>query len=409
MTRAGRGRHRALRRSTSARFLATLVSGALAAALAAAPAEAQEPPVFTGTLYGGWSWTTPWMEWAGEDFSIGENPMFGATGTFWFAPRWGIRGHVGHLRSGAPEPDVELEDFPHDVRLRTWLYDLSVAFRPFATRPAPSLVRSSYLFLGGGAVTVLTDDGGEDCLPPFDRVGACLPTHWRDATVGQLTAGVGTAWTPRGWPFGFAFEIGRHWYGSPFESGFEFAEPHIPEGVEFCPTFLEECLARDRSAATTRAFAGLFIPVGRRPREVLPPGVPPPPPAVPPPPPERLVICIVEEGLPRWVDAWRDPDTGRLMTRIEGEVRPVPEGPAYAAETQWYRDAEPIAFGDRRWIRFGLARELDPDELRRVGEYREVPVFIREETVEVIYLPVGQRCEFQPYQPEVEVREVRGG
>jgi hypothetical protein len=66
---------------------------------------------------------------------------------------------------------------------------------------------------------------------------------------------------------------------------------------------------------------------------------------------------------------------------------------------------------DQRYVKTGLPRIIQPQELTRVGEYQGVSVFAQpgaETPPAVIYLPVRPGCEFQAYQAEEEVIRVRG-
>ena len=123
-----------------------------------------------------------------------------------------------------------------------------------------------------------------------------------------------------------------------------------------------------------------------------------------------LRICVVRGGELREVTARYDVASGD--TTVEGspfaEAFPASEG--YAAGARWYVENEPIPFLDRRYIKYGLPRPAAIDSVRKVGEYRGVPVFgeVGEPDLPVLLLPVRPGCEFQQYQYEPVLRGVRG-
>lgn len=82
----------------------------------------------------------------------------------------------------------------------------------------------------------------------------------------------------------------------------------------------------------------------------------------------------------------------------------------YAGTQRWFANDEPITFGGRRWVKFGMSRALTQSETERVGQFRGVSVFrsTADSAAQVIYVAVRAGCDFQPYRREVEVHGVRG-
>jgi hypothetical protein len=82
----------------------------------------------------------------------------------------------------------------------------------------------------------------------------------------------------------------------------------------------------------------------------------------------------------------------------------------YAGTQRWFAMNEPITFGGRRYVKFGMTRTLTVSETVRVGELRGVSVFRSTAggDATVLYVAVRAGCEFQPYRAEDEVHRVRG-
>jgi hypothetical protein len=169
------------------------------------------------------------------------------------------------------------------------------------------------------------------------------------------------------------------------------------------------------------ARAGLSLLLGGRAASMPAPPPPPPlepspaPPMLPPPAqpmaPTMIDICVIDNGMPRTVQAeyasaMRDTT---VAGRPFGQAYPA-TAPAYAANAGWYIQGEPIMLDRRRYVKFGLARVLGVNEVTRVGEFQGVPVFAEAGTTkpEVVYVAVRPGCEFQPYQTEVKSGAVRG-
>jgi hypothetical protein len=174
---------------------------------------------------------------------------------------------------------------------------------------------------------------------------------------------------------------------------------------------------KDRLSFTPRAVIGLKASL--RPRRIRTPEraplPPPPPPAVvvqpdpapPAPAAEEIQVCVVQNGALARVTAARDPVSGD--TTVNG----VPFAQAFpdtglAANAPWYTAGEPIAFDERRFVKFGGERVLEVGQVERAGEFRGVPLFAPPGVrTDVVYVPVRQGCEFQPYAVEVKVGRIR--
>ena len=138
---------------------------------------------------------------------------------------------------------------------------------------------------------------------------------------------------------------------------------------------------------------------------------PPPPPA-----PERATsICLFTDGDLRNVTAIHLPLTGETLVAVNGERKPVSEvyplDPALSRGAELAAQDEPVKFGEREYLKFGLPHAVNPDELTRGGEVDGVSVFHPrggEAPPEVIYVPVGEGCLAQPFQRQELVRQVQG-
>jgi hypothetical protein len=135
--------------------------------------------------------------------------------------------------------------------------------------------------------------------------------------------------------------------------------------------------------------------------------------AVAPRPPAAAMveICVVHGGRVREVTARVDPETGD--TTFAG--RPLAEafageGP-YAGERAFFAAQEPVALNGRQYVRSGIPRTLGEREALPAGEVMGIPAFTVGSGAgvpEVLFLPVGPGCVFQPYQLQEAAAAVRG-
>jgi hypothetical protein len=380
-------------------------------AVTAAPLSAQERPSRADLgLYAGGAWTSPWLEAGdGTTFGIGFNPIFGGMAQYWVTRRLGVRVHGAYMPSGMPEPNPSGAIDTPAGSLDNFFYDLSLAFRPFAGAERGGPLRTLYMFVGGGGFTprVRADyDPLLNCVPGYSVGGACLPLDWREATVGQGTAGAGITLLPITRTVGLFAEGGVHVYSSPFRIGENWV------GFPSCPN--PECRAEDRMAMTVRLGGGLAFALGVRPPAV--PDVPPPPPVVERRPEEPIMICVVVDGIPQYVNAIvRPEERDTVVVTTAGIRRPLraayPAPPPTASGRDWFVRDEPIFFAGREYVRFGVPREVEAGQIRRLGEYQGVPLFVPPDAGEPpasLLVPVQDGCIFQPYQLRQRVERVRG-
>ena len=370
--------------------------------------EAQIIPWVDVAIYGGMAATTPWLsvpDWndvldADVDLGIGVNPIFGANTTYWPYPIFGVRAHLGYVPSPVPHTDeiigfgVFPSDAPGAYPLNNYLVDLSGVVRPFRGGAA-DLASFFYFWFGGGMLFTNAADGASEdanrygCNPSFTSLGACLPDKPRYATVGQLASGVGLDLIRFHDLIGIFGEVGAHGYDSPV---------HV-----------DPARGDDRFAWTFRGVAGVRVGAWwpePPPVPVRTVAAPPSPPAAPP---ERQIqVCVVQRGELRNVEAVFRPATGDTLVagRPFALVHPT-MAPSYATATSWFIDADSMTFEGGTWVKFGVTRVIQPEQLPMVGEFAGTPLFAeaaREEPFEVLYVPARPGCEFQPYQPRVAIR-----
>lgn len=393
---------------------------ALAFALAAgAVAEgAAQGPAHTGLvdvgIHAGGSYTTDWFTTPraeGEEGSDpGYAPTFGGFAQLWLDPRFGVRAHGVYLPQNLPEQGG-LDQSTRVVN--SYLYDVDLVLRPFILSTPNTLLQSVYLFVGGGGYTADTGDfmapGNESCIPheEWTPAGVCVSTDEDYSTTGMAVIGSGISLarvTDDVEAFG---EVAVNAYDSP---------AHVAADAE----------GEDRLTWTPRAAIGLKVALGRRgaraatpaappaplPAPQAPAPEPPPPPAAPEPAPpqlEQIQVCVISNGALADVSAQRDPVSGDTTVAGQPFTAALPQGES-AAAASWFVADEPVVFGGRRYVKFGLPRVLSAGDVARAGEFRGIGVFAEPgvRRIEVIYLPTGAGCELQPYQTEVKVGAVRG-
>ena len=129
--------------------------------------------------------------------------------------------------------------------------------------------------------------------------------------------------------------------------------------------------------------------------------------------PDASLICLVVDGelaeLPMEVDP-RTGDTlvaGRPLDEMTSGI-PSP----YLSEAEWRFEEPTVTFQGRRLVTYGTPRVMPPADLRRVGEYRGIPIFGERNDASArrlwIYLPLQPGCVFQPFVDTANVGEVRG-
>lgn len=144
--------------------------------------------------------------------------------------------------------------------------------------------------------------------------------------------------------------------------------------------------------------------------EPAPPVAPaqPDPPARPPLTP--VYFCQIHEGGLSTIIADYDAATGDTLYhgRPLREMFPVTSQPA--AETAWYAGNEPVVIRGRHFLKYGLPRLLNADDLEPAGEYERLRYFAERGDRDplVVYFPVSSNCEFQTYQIGEIAGAVRG-
>jgi hypothetical protein len=119
-------------------------------------------------------------------------------------------------------------------------------------------------------------------------------------------------------------------------------------------------------------------------------------------------VCVVDRttqrGL-RKLEAKKSPDQG-IVLLVAGEIRPLDElhpvgvMAGYAGRESWLSAGEPIALQGRRYEKVGGERQVQPEQLQQLEEYRAIPVFADPSDVpppRAIYVPVRPGCVFQAY------------
>jgi hypothetical protein len=142
---------------------------------AAVPCHAQEPARASrleGGLYAGAAFSGVESTGTAGTWSVG------AIGTWYLKPVFGLRLHYSYIPSALPVPS-------DGEPLRNHLYDLSLAYRPWADAE-DRFPRSIYLFVGGGGLTSEMR-GAEGCE------STCLDRNREPWTVGQAAGGFGFA------------------------------------------------------------------------------------------------------------------------------------------------------------------------------------------------------------------------
>jgi hypothetical protein len=399
------------------RVVATALGAALACVTTGRAAEGQrgwlrrdarfDVAAYAGGSYGSTWFTLSTPAGATQRFAPGYGPAFGAAATWWVRPSLGLRAHGAYVATDLP--DASSDVVPNSsFASNDWLYDLSLSVRPFVSRGgAPDWLASTYLFLGGGGVTVNVA-GAADCARPYPA-SVCIPTRPSAASVGAAVAGAGMDMYPMYRGVTLFGEAGVHAYRSP---------ARVDAGAG----------AGHRLAFTSRVAGGVRLAVGGR-RAPVPVGPtpfvsPPNPPrpvprdtaqpvlVVPVPPTAREVqVCVVEQGLVRQVPArvGAAGDTAAADGRPFAEAHPA--GSQYAADRRWYLEGAPLVVGRREYVKVGLPRVVQPAELAPAAEHDGVPLFAPTgagEDADLLYVPVRPGCEFQPYQRREVVQKVRG-
>ena len=116
---------------------------------------------------------------------------------------------------------------------------------------------------------------------------------------------------------------------------------------------------------------------------------------------DSVTVCAIQGGQVRLATVPVDPATGDTMLAGQGfdVVFPVIPGP-YATDQEWFVGRRPILFQERAYTWNGPTLVLSPDMLKRVGEYRGVPLYTEAESTGepgIVMVALRPGCELQPY------------
>ncbi|HLL84615.1 MAG TPA: hypothetical protein VK420_18255 [Longimicrobium sp.] len=403
------------------RFALTLAAGLLALP---AVAGAQTRPAYAPEPH---PQQLPHSRWAITPF-IGARVPYN-TGTFYVTGANGADLQVEEEREGSPAVGVNADFFFRRVFGLTAGVAYSSAPQDIFTygTPGDSLPEGRFItdapsmwFAKAGITARLPDPRPDDRRfhpSAFVTVGPAIVfvgEHAGQERTQHFALNLGADATTRIGRTGFAFQIGLEDYIT-FWNTDDFLERDAARfGTE--PRFEGEPVAIDYNYSTGNILMARFgISYHPTPRGMTPiasyTAPPAPVSAAPAAPPVAIRYCVVRDGELAEVEAFYDAE--RADTLVDG--RPLAMAyPAdalpYAGSAQWYINHEPLMVRSQRTVKYGLPRRLAARELRRVGEYRGVPVFAEAGVTmpDVFYVPVRPGCEFQPYQNEANVGSVRG-
>ncbi len=120
----------------------------------------------------------------------------------------------------------------------------------------------------------------------------------------------------------------------------------------------------------------------------------------------KIRECVIVNGSLKETEAEYNQATGDRTIVVNGvrknfyDVHPK-NGPDYAEGQTWFVNNETVKFNGKPYVKYGLPRILGVTEIMKTGVYKGVGVYREAGTTgvaEVIYIPVRQGCEFQPYQ-----------
>jgi hypothetical protein len=90
----------------------------------------------------------------------------------------------------------------------------------------------------------------------------------------------------------------------------------------------------------------------------------------------------------------------------------VEEPTACVDGRDWYRTDAPITVEGRAWVKFGTPTTISPADLVQIGEFDDVPVYVRIDArtpYREIYLPLCAPADtYQRYRPQQEIRGTTG-
>ena len=117
--------------------------------------------------------------------------------------------------------------------------------------------------------------------------------------------------------------------------------------------------------------------------------------------------CVIEDGVLKSINVEYNTETGSLTYVRNGKTidfEKMENQKDYAQKKPWYVNSEKISFGKDKYTKYGLPRILGIGEVTRAGLYDGVGIYVEANSDEtppvLIYVPVRQGCEFQPYLRE---------
>lgn len=119
----------------------------------------------------------------------------------------------------------------------------------------------------------------------------------------------------------------------------------------------------------------------------------------------KIRECVIVNGALKNVDVDYNPVNGDKTVLVNGATTKFEKAYAdkkdYAEGATWYINNEMINVNGNNYVKYGLPRVLGVLEITKSTVYKGIGVYIESGltgTPEVIYIPVRQGCEFQPYQ-----------
>lgn len=121
----------------------------------------------------------------------------------------------------------------------------------------------------------------------------------------------------------------------------------------------------------------------------------------------KIRECIIENGVLKEVEGNYNPANGEKTLMFNGKMtdyEKIGNTKDYAHNTSWFKNNDAITYKGNKYVKYGLPRILGVSEIELSDKYDGVGVYIESGftgQVEVVYIPVRQGCEFQPYQLQI--------
>jgi len=122
-----------------------------------------------------------------------------------------------------------------------------------------------------------------------------------------------------------------------------------------------------------------------------------------------VVVDSDGDGVPD--DRDRCPNTP-VGVAVDSDGCPIQVVTACVDGRDWYRADSPITVEGRSWVKFGTPTTVSPEDLVQIGEFDDVPVFVRTDSrvpYREVYLPLCAPANtYQRYRPQQEIRGTTG-